>query len=81
MSSHERNKLLEVTYEGLCEDKRAVLKAIASYLRLDMARFSPRVWQIELSNQNHKWRSQLDETVATQMLSLIGEPLAARGYR
>ena len=77
----ERNKLLEVTYEGLCEDKRAVLKAIASYLRLDMARFSPRVWQIELSNQNHKWRSQLDETVATQMLSLIGEPLAARGYR
>jgi hypothetical protein len=76
----EREKLLELTYEQLCADKTGVLRRVCDYLKLSPARFSPDVLKVEVSNQNHKWRTQLDETLVARMLSVMGPTLAALGY-
>jgi omega-hydroxy-beta-dihydromenaquinone-9 sulfotransferase len=76
----ERNKLLEVTYEELCADKALVLERVCRFIGLDPNRFSAKVWQMDVKNQNHKWQVQLDPAVLQQMLSVIGTTLDERGY-
>lgn len=76
----QRNKLLEVTYEELCAARAPVLERVCHFMELSPDRFSANVWQLDVSNQNHKWRRQLDEELVSRMISVLGASLEEKGY-
>jgi hypothetical protein len=72
--------LMELSYEELCADMRGTLTRVCEYLNLDVKRFSPRVWDIELSNQNHQWH-EMDGGLLDEIVARMEPALHQKGYR
>ena len=75
----QAGRLMELSYEELCADMRGALARVCEYLDLEMTRFSPRVWDIELRNQNHECR-EMDGGMLDEIVARMEPALHQRGY-
>jgi hypothetical protein len=76
-----RNIMLDVTYEALCNDRKSVLERICKHTGLELERFTPAAWKLEVKNQNHKWKERFDEHLLARLEKSMEPQLTEWGYR
>lgn len=75
-----RGQLLDLKYEDLCSDTANGLKLICEFATLDPDRFDTRVSAIATPDQNYKWKSVLEDTLVSKLVSTMEPALSASGY-
>ncbi len=73
-------RLLEVTYEALCEDRDGVLATICDFLGIDPDRFHPALREVRMDNRNYKWREAFPSPLAAQITATMQPALGRKGY-
>lgn len=76
-----RQKMIELTYESLCDDRDRALKTICDFIGLDAGRFSPRLAQEPIASRNDKWRQEVGAELLRKMDAAMQPLLSNRGYR
>lgn len=75
-----KNKLLEITYETLCEDVRGTLGQVCDFVGIDIADFAPAIWTMTIRNQNHKWQTAFSEEMIADITTRMHDGLMSKGY-
>lgn len=75
-----QNRLIELTYEALCDDMRGTLTQLCEFIGIDPGQFHPDVWDTQAINQNHKWREAFTPDMAARLVESMQPQLKNKGY-
>jgi len=74
------NRLLEVTYEALCDHTNDVLYEMSDFMGLKSDRYQTAEHKIVMKNQNSKWAATLSDSMAKTVVSIEEPALRQWGY-
>jgi hypothetical protein len=80
VAERERLRVLQVRYEELCDDTRAVLGAVFRFCDLDASAALLERFPKNLDNRNFKWRSGLSPAAARLVTDIQAPMLRRLGY-
>ncbi|MBA3871147.1 MAG: sulfotransferase [Anaerolineae bacterium] len=69
-----KGQMLEIKYDDLCSQTDATLEKLCQYMGIQKDRFKPEAQQIQMKDQDYKWRTELSPEIiaATQQLQANG---------
>ncbi len=73
----ERSIMIELNYEEFCSNPSDTLDSICHFLNLDPARFLQKIRQVQIKEQNYKWKEELDTDLVSKM-NIVMEPLLSQ---
>lgn len=76
----QQGKLLEITYEALCDDVRGTLTQVSDFVGINVADFDASVWALEIRNQNHKWQTVFSDDIITDITARMHNGMVSKGY-
>lgn len=72
--------LLDLSYEGLCDDPTGTLRQICDFMGVDLARLGASAEIEQITDQNYKWRENLTPELVRQVVAEMEPVFSERGY-